>query len=210
MHAMPMVLPFAEIFGFLRTINWRQTTSRTVATFYRLVGVLADAPTIPHDAAHGNDYGPHDAAHGNDYGMMRRQQIEAANSVLLHELYFRNLAVKPMKPSADVLDNLKRQMGSFESWRADFVECARIAPDWAILEYDPYDGRWHNLPASEEDAGGWVGGDPLLDATWPRTPMSSTITSARSTSRVSWSTSIGTPWRALSRRRPPLRKRRNG
>jgi len=151
-HArMPIVLPFAEIFGF---VSHDQLAANYLAyrrDFDRLVVSERMLATIPHDAAH-----------GNDYGLMRRQQIEAANSVLLHELYFRNLAVKPIKPPADVLDNLKRQMGSFEKWRADFIECARIAPDWAILEYDPYDGRWHNLPASEEDAGGWVGGNPLL------------------------------------------------
>jgi superoxide dismutase len=147
----PMALPHPEILGFLSHDQLEQNYLAYRHDFERLVVAERVLATMPRDAAH-----------GNDYGLIRRQQIEAANSVLLHELYFRNLAVKPMKPSGYVLDNLNEHMGSFESWRADFIECARIAPAWAILEYDPYDDRWHNLPAGEEDAGGWAGGNPLV------------------------------------------------
>jgi superoxide dismutase, Fe-Mn family len=147
----PMVLPHPEIFGFLSHDQLAQNYQAYRHDFERLVVAERVLATMPRDAAH-----------GNDYGLIRRQQLEAANSVLLHEFYFRNLAVKPMKPSGYVLDNLNEHMGSFESWRADFIECARIAPAWAILEYDPYDDRWHNLPAGGDDAGGWVGGNPLV------------------------------------------------
>ena len=147
----PMTLPHAEIPGFLSREQLAQSYRAYRNDFERLVvaeRVLAAMPC--------------DAEHGNDYGLIRRQQMEAANSVLLHEFYFRNLALKPMKPSSYVLDNINEHMGSFARWRADFVECARIAPTWTILEYDPYDDRWPNFPAGEGDAGGWAGGNPLL------------------------------------------------
>jgi Fe-Mn family superoxide dismutase len=147
----PMTLAHAEIFGFLSHDQLEQNYLVYRHDFERLAVAERVLATIPRDAAH-----------ESDYGLIRRQQIEAANSVLLHELYFRNLAVKPMKPSGYVLDHLKEHMGSFESWRTDFIECARIAPAWAILEYDPYDDRWHNLPAGEDDAAGWTGGNPLV------------------------------------------------
>ena len=147
----PIALPHPEIFGFLSHDQLSENYLVYRQDFDRLVVADRMLATMPRDAAH-----------GNDYGLMRRQQIQAGNSVLLHEFYFRNLAVKPTKPSGFVLDNLKQHMGSYESWRADFIECARIAQAWAILEYDPYDDRWHNLPASEEEAGGWTGGNPLL------------------------------------------------
>lgn len=147
----PMALPHPEIFGFLSHDQLAQSYQAYRRDFERLVVAERVLASMPRDAAH-----------GNDYGLIRRQQIEAANSVLLHEFYFRNLAVKPMKPSGYVLDNLNEHMGSFDRWRADFIECARIAPAWAILEYDPYDDRWHNLPAGGDDAGGWAGGNPLV------------------------------------------------
>jgi superoxide dismutase len=147
----PIALPHPEILGFLSHDQLAQNYRAYRHDFERLMVAERVLATMPRDFAH-----------GNDYGLIRRQQIEAANSVLLHEFYFRNLAQKPMKPSSYILDNLNEHMGSFASWRADFIECARIAPTWAILEYDPYDDRWHNLPAGDGDAGGWAGGNPLV------------------------------------------------
>ena len=91
----PMALPHPEIFGFLSHDQLAQNYQAYRHDFERLVVAERVLATMPRDAAH-----------GNDYGLIRRQQIEAANSVLLHEFYFRNLAVKPMKPSGYVLDNL--------------------------------------------------------------------------------------------------------
>jgi superoxide dismutase, Fe-Mn family len=147
----PMALPHPEIFGFLSHDQLAQSYQAYRVDFQRLVVAERVLATMPRDGSH-----------ENDYGLIRRQQMEAANSVLLHEFYFRNLAVKPMRPSRYILDNLNEHMGSLGSWRADFIECARIAPTWAILVYDPYDDRWHNLPAGEDDAGGWVGANPLV------------------------------------------------
>jgi superoxide dismutase len=146
-----MALPHPEIFGFLSHDQLAQSYQAYRLDFQRLVVAERVLATMPRDVSH-----------DNDYGLIRRQQMEAANSVLLHEFYFRNLAVKPMRPSRYILDNLNEHMGSLESWRADFIECARIAPTWAILAYDPYDDRWHNLPVGEDDAGGWVGANPLV------------------------------------------------
>jgi superoxide dismutase len=147
----PMTLPHAEIPGFLSRDQLAQSYRAYRGDFERMLVAEQMLATMPRDSEH-----------GNDYGLIRGQQTEAANSVLLHEFYFRNLAPKPMKPSSYVLDNINEHMGSFDRWRADFVECARIAPTWAILEYDPYDDRWHKPPAGENDAGGWVGANPLL------------------------------------------------
>jgi Fe-Mn family superoxide dismutase len=65
-------------------------------------------------------------------------------------------------PPRYVLDNIHEHMGSMESWRDDFIACARVAPAWAMLVYDPYDDRWHNVLAGVADAGGWVGANPLV------------------------------------------------
>ncbi len=96
------------------------------------------------------------------YARLRRDQIEAANSVLLHEFYFRNLASTRVQPPQYVTANFNEHMGSFGSWREDFAACARIAETWAVLVYDHYDDRWHNAALGASDAGGWVGANPLV------------------------------------------------
>ena len=147
----PMVLPHPEIFGFLSHDQLAQNYQAYRHDFERLVVAERVLATMPRDSAH-----------GNDYGLIRRQQLEAANSVLLHEFYFRNLAVKPMKPSGYVLDNLNEHMGSFESWAADFKACAMAAKQWAALVYDPYDDRWHNVIMDGDVDGIWIGANPLV------------------------------------------------
>ncbi|MBF6570277.1 MAG: hypothetical protein IVW54_15505 [Candidatus Binataceae bacterium] len=97
-----------------------------------------------------------------EYARLRRDQVTAANSVLLHEFYFRNLVSKPAAPSSYVLANMNEHMGSIESWRNDFIACARIAEAWAVLEYDPYDDRWHNAALGNVNGGGWIGANPLI------------------------------------------------
>jgi len=48
-------------------------------------------------------------------------------------------------------------MGSMETWAADFTRCALAAKAWAVLVYDPYDDRWHNVVMESNDSGIWVG-----------------------------------------------------
>lgn len=103
-----------------------------------------------------------DSTHASQYAALRNEQIIAGNSVLMHEFYFRNLAQAATKPSRYVLANMTEHMGSLESWREDFVACARVAHTWAALVYDPYDDRWHNVTLNKMNAGGWVGANPLI------------------------------------------------
>jgi Fe-Mn family superoxide dismutase len=147
----PMALPYPEISGFLSRTQVAQSYARYRHDFERLLVAERVLATMPRDAAH-----------TEDYAAIRMQQVEAANSVLLHEFYFRGITPRPLKPPRYVLDNINEHMGSIESWRADFIACARVAPAWAILAYDPYDDRWHNVIAGDGDAGGWVGANPLV------------------------------------------------
>lgn len=147
----PMALPHVEIPGFLTRNQLEQTYRRYRHDFERLMV-----------AEHALKRIPRNEAHARDYGAMRTQQVEAGNSVLLHELYFRGVTAHPVAPPRYVLDNIHEHMGSMESWSDDFMACARVAPAWAMLVYDPYDDRWHNVLAGNLDAGGWVGANPLV------------------------------------------------
>jgi superoxide dismutase, Fe-Mn family len=147
----PMELAHEEIPGFLSRAQLAQNYTAYRHDFANLVFAERALARATRDAVN-PDY----------YARLRAQQVEAANSVLLHELYFHNLAARPPKPSGYVLDNMTEHMGSMESWRDDFVLCAHVAPRWAVLVYDPYDDRWHNLPVDDSSAGGWIGANPLL------------------------------------------------
>ena len=36
------------------------------------------------------------------------------------------------------------------------------AKAWAVLVYDPYDDRWHDVVMNSDDDGVWIGGNPLV------------------------------------------------
>jgi Fe-Mn family superoxide dismutase len=147
----PAPLEPAELSGFLSHRQLARTYSIYRDAFARLLSAEQALEAISR--------APADSA---AYARLRRAQLAAANSVLLHEFYFRNLAAVSMRPSRYLMANLSEHMGSLVSWREDFAACARVAGAWAVLLYDPYDDRWHNAALGAEDAGGWVGGNPLV------------------------------------------------
>jgi superoxide dismutase, Fe-Mn family len=146
---------------------------------------------------------PRDAAHAREYAALRRQQVAAGNSVLLHEFYFRNLAPAPAQPTRYVIANMNEHMGSLDDWREDFAACARIGETWAALVYDPYDDRWHNVALGDADAGGWVGANPLLvcdvaDHAWSLDYKDRDSYVTRFLAHVDWSV-VATRYRAVDR-----------
>lgn len=147
----PMSLPYESLPGFL---SKQQLTENYAA--YR------DAFAQLRAAEHALASASRASAASSAYAALRNRQVRAANSVLLHEFYFGNLTAAPITPPRYILANINEHMGSFESWRDDFAACARVSDAWSALVYDPYDDRWHNVPLSEADAGGWVGANPLV------------------------------------------------
>jgi superoxide dismutase len=147
----PAPLPVKAIPGFLSAAQ----LARTDAVYRRAFADLLDAE-------HALQRAPRDQAHRQAYAALRARQVRAANDVLLHEFFVRNLSLTPVQLSSYVLSNLNEHMGSLETWRIDFAACAGIAERWAVLTYDPYDDRWHNLPFGDTDAGGMIGNNPLV------------------------------------------------
>ncbi len=144
-------MPVREIPGFLSAPQ----LARTDAVYRRAFADLLDAEGALQRA-------PRDEAHREDYAALRRRQVRAANAVLLHEFYVRNLSRAAVALPSYIRSNMNEHMGSLDIWRADFAACARAAETWAVLAYDPYDDRWHNLPLGEADAGGMIGNNPLV------------------------------------------------
>jgi Fe-Mn family superoxide dismutase len=103
-----------------------------------------------------------EAADASRYAELRRAQVAAANSVLLHEFYFAGLSPQKVAPPRHIESNMSEHMGSWDSWRDDFTRCALAARQWAVLLYDPYDDRWHDATMDTDNDGVWVGGNPLV------------------------------------------------
>lgn len=96
------------------------------------------------------------------YAALRRKQVAAANDMLLHEFYFRNLATEKVELPRYLMPHMREHMGSLESWAADFQACALAAKAWGLLVYDPYDDRWHNVVMDGDADGTWIGANPLV------------------------------------------------
>lgn len=147
----PMPLPHEEIPDFLSrgqlALNYAEYV-RAVERLKTAEMALATADRTPRRAG--------------AYADLRRSQVAAANTVLLHELYFANLTPAKTKPSRAIVEQMESHMGSFERWKADFMASALAANAWAVLVHDPYDGRWHDAIMDGNTDGLWVGAEPLL------------------------------------------------
>jgi Fe-Mn family superoxide dismutase len=84
-----------------------------------------------------------------------------ANGIWLHELYWDTLGGNG-EPTGKVLEQMKKDFGSFENWKADFVAAAKIALGWVVLAYDRLDGRLHNYTGDLHNQGVVWGAEPLL------------------------------------------------
>jgi len=90
-------------------------------------------------------------APGHVLNGLKRDQLTALNSTLLHELFFSSLGAdgQPTKGMADVL---ARDFGSLDRWRAEFRAMGYAlggGSGWVLLTYVPRDGRLINQYASE-------------------------------------------------------------
>ena len=94
---------------------------------------------------------------------LKRDELAALNSTLLHELYFASLGGEG-KPTPSLAQALARDFGSVERWRDEFVAMARGlggGSGWVLLTYVPRDRRLINQYASDHSQS-IAGGIPLL------------------------------------------------
>jgi Fe-Mn family superoxide dismutase len=85
-------------------------------------------------------------------GRLKRDQLIALNSTLLHELYFASLGGDGRAVPAALATALARDFGSIERWRAEFVALATAlagGSGWVLLSYVPRDGALINQTASD-------------------------------------------------------------
>src|SRR5437868_2897942 len=103
------------------------------------------------------------SAAGHVLNGLKREQLVALNSTLLHELYFAGLGGdgQPTKAMSEIL---ARDFGSFDRWRAEFRAMGYAlggGSGWVLLTYVPRDGRLINQYAAEHSQA-IAGGIPIL------------------------------------------------
>ena len=94
---------------------------------------------------------------------LKREELVALNSTLLHELYFASLGGDG-RPSQGMAEVLARDFGSLERWRAEFRAMGYAlggGSGWVVLSYLPRDGRLVNQYAAEH-AQSLASGVPIL------------------------------------------------
>ena len=94
---------------------------------------------------------------------LKREQLVALNSTLLHELYFASLGGdgKATKSFSAILE---RDFGSVDRWRAEFIAMANAlagGSGWVVLSYVPRDRQLINQYAAEHSQS-IAGGIPIL------------------------------------------------
>ena len=94
---------------------------------------------------------------------LKREQLIAMNSMILHELFFDGLG-EQSEPGADFKQNLARDFGSYERWRAEFVAMGKAlggGSGWVLLTWSPRDRKLVNQWASDH-CHTLAGGVPIL------------------------------------------------
>jgi superoxide dismutase, Fe-Mn family len=95
---------------------------------------------------------------------LKREELIATNSMLLHELYFDGLGGSGEPPEGELASAIARDFGSFGRWRIEFTAMARAlagGSGWVVLTSSPRDGTLSNVWAADHTHG-LVGGRPIL------------------------------------------------
>ena len=86
-------------------------------------------------------------AAGFKVGALKREELVAANSAFLHELYFACLGVASALKPGGLSVAFARDFGSFESWRAQFTAIGRAlggGSGWALCSWSVRENRLLN------------------------------------------------------------------
>jgi len=87
------------------------------------------------------------------------------NGMRLHELYFRCLSktAKALSKSSALMTQIIKDFGSYENWEKEMKAiCAMRGIGWAVLYYDIFSKRLHNVWINEHDVGHLSTCAPLL------------------------------------------------
>ncbi|MBM3359399.1 MAG: superoxide dismutase [Betaproteobacteria bacterium] len=93
---------------------------------------------------------------------LKREELIAMNSMILHELYFDGLGASEL--SAKLKAALARDFGSVERWQTEFSAMGKAqggGSGWVLLTYSPRDGKLLNQWAADHTCA-IAGATPIL------------------------------------------------
>ena len=94
---------------------------------------------------------------------LKREQLIAMNSMILHELFFDGLG-EQSQPGPAVHEAIVRDFGSFDRWRSEFISMGKAlggGSGWVLLSWCPHDRRLVSQWASDH-CHTLAGGTPIL------------------------------------------------
>ena len=94
---------------------------------------------------------------------LKREELIATNSMILHELYFAGLG-EESRPGAALADAIARDFGGMDRWRTEFVAMGKAqggGSGWVLLTWSPRDKRLVNAWAADHTTT-IAGGQPIL------------------------------------------------
>ncbi len=107
---------------------------------------------------------PFGSALGFQLNGLKREELIATNSMLLHELYFASLGSDGVTTEPAWTMALEANFGSAERWREEFVACAKAlggGSGWVLLAFQPREGTLVNQWAADHTHA-VAGGVPIL------------------------------------------------
>ncbi len=94
---------------------------------------------------------------------LKREELIAMNSMILHELFFAGLGEQG-EPGAALRAALARDFGSYERWRTEFIAMGKAlggGSGWVLLSWSPRDRKLVNQWAADH-CHTLAGGTPIL------------------------------------------------
>ena len=94
---------------------------------------------------------------------LKREELIATNSMILHELFFDGLG-EESAPGKDLSAAVVRDFGSVERWRSEFIAMGKAlagGSGWVLLAWSPRDKRLVNQWAADH-CHTLAGGQPIL------------------------------------------------
>jgi superoxide dismutase, Fe-Mn family len=94
---------------------------------------------------------------------LKREELIATNSMIIHELYFDSLAGEG-DPTGALAEAINRDFGSLARWKAEFSATGKAlggGSGWVLLSYSPHDKRLVNSWAADHTMT-VAGGRPIV------------------------------------------------
>lgn len=94
---------------------------------------------------------------------LKREQLIAMNSMVLHELFFDGLGDQS-EPGPVLREGIARDFGSYERWQSEFIAMGKAlggGSGWVLLSWSPRNGKLVNQWAADH-CHTLAGGTPIL------------------------------------------------